>query len=531
MKTIFNAFIACLLIANTAFAQESEIDNDNVIVTPAPEAEEPVLQPKTVLGKGDQIQLEQGQPNGDGCMQYSQPYNDLNATVVTPRDIVCIGTACYYTPQRISATTMKRELPKSVFGEAKRTIRPSLGYIEIGRTKSEIAFWHKCQEVLDLMRTNISRLDQTVLPSTKRKVRLDVKIYHITENSYNEMSIGLGGIYSGNVPAGTPKGVIDTLMGVSSLTAAFGNLTNHVLNLKLSAAKDNNKAYELRDTSIEVSEGESFSDVLSKSIYRDASFSTPAVETAGYTIEGLVHIVDDVVPFVTLRDLSIRYGIPQKDDPKSILEVYTITDDERQLLPGIPQIVGNKTLEASGFGKKSNLPVYFEKTKFNESSRLVMFVSATILDSKQKQLDTLQELTSQEILQLPSGGDRSIDKILRSAQLDMQPVDGNSFDVIKLQLDPQLLDRANYNKKIRVLITGGGLKSAQEEVYEIQHLALNPFQFPSLYTGSSKGDISTLSLELYDKKSANKNDVTSAEIKIVPLRSMKKVDIQEIRTK
>lgn len=445
------------------------------------------------------------------CEQLSRPEQNKAIQTIQPQDITCIGSTCYYTPQKVSASVIIRELPKVVFAKNRVILSPDEGFIATGRVDTEVSFWHACQEILNLMKERIRDLDQPVLDTGRKQVEIFVQFYNITESTYNEMSIGISGIYKGQVDGQPARGLVDTVSGVSSLSLAFGNLTSHILNARLSNAKNSSHASELSATKFLTPEGEHFSQNTTKQFYRDADFSSPAQEDGGYAVGGYAYVVEEKDgPYINIRDLSIRYSVPEKENEKVMLETNFISQQEIRIKSGMPHLVFSNTIEANQTGKTANFPFHYGKLKSNERTKFVVFISANVVnDSRPSFGHRLREISSYDRSELPNGSERTLADILRSAEFTHLPIDQNSFDVILMQLDPQLLDRNNYSRKVQVLVEGPGIKSSNEEIYEVQHLTLQPFQFPSV-VGRKSTEPFTVRIRLYSPATGKQKKANSS---------------------
>jgi hypothetical protein len=99
--------------------------------------------------------------------------------------------------------------------------------------------------------------------------------------------------------------------------------------------------------------------------------------------------------------------------------------------------------------------------------------------------EVLPRLSSEEIKSLPQGDSR---EILKSAQFSVESVGGDiGFNLIKMQLDQSLLTQSNYKTKVQVKLTGPGKNQTELRIYELQHLALQAFQFPTVWGSANSG--------------------------------------------
>lgn len=438
------------------------------------------------------LSVAQAESDPEGCTP-SRVLDERPVNFNSSGQVVCVGKTCYYTPLMMSASDHNREHFKALTGTGLRFIPRSDGFIERGRDANEVSFWHKCQEVLDRMIALAPEVDNAVLSTGRRAIHLQIKIYHVTTQAFSGFSFGLSGLFRGEVDGRPPRGSLGSGPSGFDLNFAFGNLTNHLLQLSLSRSRNSKSGYELRDVSFEVLEGEIFERSLIQKNYRDTSFSNPATEDTGYRFKGQAFVEETSdEPTVVLKDLHLTYSVPQNENPNVIAEVLSIHRLEVEVPNGRPYVLASENLSLSSAGRNRSLPFFLENSNIKTDSKLVVFVTAWPKDSPPKSDIEYKRLSKDEVEDLPVN--TSLD-LLETARFDLVPSQGvTDFDLIQLSLDKKGLTQDNYNEILMVSLSADGVDSAPIAV-EAQNLVAGHLQIPSPLGVSAQG-VANLQLEL-----------------------------------
>lgn len=469
------------------------------------------------------------------CITPSQPNTTSRGSArISAGQVSCVGRSCYYVPQKIGTDALRRALARAVFGEEANLSLPDDGFINDGRDSTELAFWHKCQETLDEMKQLVSSLDQPVLSTGRERIQLWIKIYHITEEQFNEFSMGLSGIFRGQVNKdGVSRGSVVQDGSTSILNLAFGNLTNHLLNVTLAHGKRSNRLFEIRDVPMQVVEGEIFSRSLTSKTYRDTNFSQPTQEEVGYRVSGVAYV--ETVgreKRIVLKDFNLNYSMPQPGKENVIAEVLSVPASEILLQKDRPYLLHAENVQASGNSKGRSLPFYLENSRIRSNSKLVIFVSGYPMSEPPAQGQQMLSYSPAEIAALPAANNSDL---LGSASFEVSRI-GNSavaFDLVKMQLDPRAMDQKKLRSMVGVKVSAPGLEKTDERFYQAQHLVKNPFQFPASYSNSGNGWQREIRVELRwaNKEFGRSQPSTTLRYDLIHYLEMGRIDVGARRAK
>jgi hypothetical protein len=419
-----------------------------------------------------------------------------------PGEVTCLGRACYYLPQVMDPNTLVTQLMRGVTGNSAFRLIPSDGYIELGRDASEISFWHRCQETLDSMKALVKSLDpSSVITQGRESVKVQVRIYNVGRSALQRFAFGVSSIYKGDVtkyagPADkgdvtnnvqksipVPAGTIGpNALGYNAgydLGVAFGNLTDHLLSLNLSNSRNRETVREIRDVGFEVLTTENINRSLLKKNYRDGIFGQPNVEETGYRISGrpMIDRSNPNEPVIVIQRFSLMYSVPV-EGKNTVANVLNIDRSEVRVPRGRPYILDDQRVATDKNGRNGNL-AFLENSRLEEESRFMIFISAWPTAEPPPSDVNRLPMNDTEVLALPKTTTAGGASIFQSATFNVLPT-GNvaDFDLIQFRLDQKKLTQDNYNRRVKITVSGKGM--GKNELFEkTQHLARGTFQLPS----------------------------------------------------
>lgn len=447
---------------------------------------------------------------------------------LTGGEVQCLGKRCIYSPVNKTPVMLVENIKKSVWGQSYYRIPQVEGYLQTGDANSVVEFWHSDPAILAEMKKYAVENDRNISTRPPIVVNFRLQIYAITRSGLDEFGFGLGGIFDGPVPADTAHGTLVSGSTSALLSTAFGNLTNHMFNLKLDMARSKGQAYAFIDYPFTIFNGDTINRSDIQPIYYKGVTNTIS-EDAGYRLSGQVFVNGADNRQVIIKNLSFYYAedvnnpltATNKDEATgtlaaqvaSLVRKAEITQDRFFLTAGVPAVLNTKRATLEAFGKQNGFPLFYGKKHLNEEVFLMAFLSCDPRPFGESatagQLDKVPRFSQDDLVQMPAGNEQSLQKIFAAPQLEVTAGPQHALgQKIEFRLDPQLATLNTYNRTAVVTVTGEGVPDDFHKPVEIQNLMLSPLVLPSLRKEPGKGlDIMTLDLkiELLDADLDNQN--------------------------
>lgn len=285
---------------------------------------------------------------------------------------------CRYSPVYIDASSLIQKMRFTLRALDYR-IDSDFGYLKTSNGNIQVEFFHKDEEILNLMKELVVKFDMAPVPSSKkRKVNVEIDYFYFSKTVAKEKGFSFDFLFNGIVDPGMSKG---SLSG-GALSFNFGNLTNHWFGLNIKYANSRGFLSHRETLKFSTYEGESLGRGEKTIYYRDGSTDVKQ-EEANKSISAFVDIDPQDASKVYLRGFKSNFPMAINDS-FSILknqwsQVRFLTVESGRYHPFEEKEVLTKSVSKDGkiLGSSSS--------KLNTSFKWIASIKVTVEDREKKE--------------------------------------------------------------------------------------------------------------------------------------------------
>lgn len=367
---------------------------------------------------------------------------------------------------------------------------------QLGNNTYKISFWYEDEIVLGRMKALLMKLDSLEQFSTNAIVEVNTEVYAVTEDALTDLSAQISGVTFGNTEtpsasAGNNGVSLSMNVGTATLSALIG------------AQRAKGTATRISSVTQILQNLDSINYAQVAPIYMPQG-STGIVKEGeiGIRIGGTVTIERDHPDLVNIKNFTFQYNVADPKNP-GVIPSLKIGLANMPLQEGVSYaLVSNNTDTAINENFVRLIGVGHSRQK--TTAKLIVYSTVKTYSYDEFTRNNMELVrkhktgffTEEEVSKLKDKSSLSLNEIFSNITLSSSNVMSGDPE-LRFILDKKLATKENYNKLIKIKVTGDGLN--ETKFMSLENLMIKPFVLKRMPIQNLNKSLVKLRIKLREK--------------------------------